>query len=140
MGLCRHGASARARRPGPGRDPAPDQARRHRANADHGRLPAVLGSRPRSHVRPRPRGQAGLNALLPVALRAARAGARVLLDGGLPRPGGPAELKSAGDYVTDSDRRSEAAIIDVLRRETPGIALLAEEAGGSRAGARRVRA
>jgi len=58
----------------------------------------------------------------------------VLLDGGLPRPGGRAELKSAGDYVTDSDRRSEAAIIDVLRRETPGIALLAEEAGGSRAG------
>jgi myo-inositol-1(or 4)-monophosphatase len=58
----------------------------------------------------------------------------VLLDGGLPRPGGAAEVKSPGDYVTDSDRRSEAAIVDVLRRETPGIALLAEEAGGSRAG------
>ena len=58
----------------------------------------------------------------------------MLADGGLPRPGGAAEMKSAGDYVTDSDRRSEAAIVDVLRRETPGIALLAEEAGGSRAG------
>jgi myo-inositol-1(or 4)-monophosphatase len=58
----------------------------------------------------------------------------VLLDVGLPRPGGTAEVKSAGDYVTDTDRRSEAAIVDVLTSETPGIALLAEEAGGLRAG------
>jgi myo-inositol-1(or 4)-monophosphatase len=58
----------------------------------------------------------------------------VLVDAGLPRPGGEAEVKGAGDYVTDSDRRSEAAIVAVLRHETPGIALLAEEAGGSRAG------
>jgi myo-inositol-1(or 4)-monophosphatase len=58
----------------------------------------------------------------------------VLLDAGLPRPGGAAELKSAGDYVTASDRKSEAAIVDVLRRETPQIAVLAEEAGGVRAG------
>jgi myo-inositol-1(or 4)-monophosphatase len=36
--------------------------------------------------------------------------------------------------VTDSDRRSEAAIVEVLRRETPDIAVLAEEAGGVRAG------
>jgi len=58
----------------------------------------------------------------------------VLVVAGLPRPGGPAEVKGAGDYVTDSDRRSEAAIVAVLRHETPDIALLAEEAGGSRAG------
>jgi myo-inositol-1(or 4)-monophosphatase len=58
----------------------------------------------------------------------------VLVEAGLPRPGGAAEEKSAGDYVTDSDRRSEAAIVAVLRHETPDIALLAEEAGGSRAG------
>jgi myo-inositol-1(or 4)-monophosphatase len=58
----------------------------------------------------------------------------VLVDAGLPRPGGAAEVKGAGDYVTDSDRRSEAAIVAVLRHETPDIALLAEEAGGSRAG------
>jgi myo-inositol-1(or 4)-monophosphatase len=58
----------------------------------------------------------------------------VLVDAGLPRPGGAAEVKGAGDYVTDSDRRSEAAIVAVLRNETPDIALLAEEAGGSRAG------
>ena len=39
-----------------------------------------------------------------------------------------------GDYVTESDRRSEAAILEVLARETPGVAVLAEEGGGTRAG------
>lgn len=56
----------------------------------------------------------------------------MLVDGGLPRPGGPAELKAAGDYVTDSDRRSESAILEVLAREAPGIAVLAEEEGATR--------
>jgi myo-inositol-1(or 4)-monophosphatase len=66
-----------------------------------------------------------------VALRAARAGARVLIDGGLPRPGVTAEQKGAGDYVTASDRASESAILEVLARDAPGIAVLAEERGGS---------
>jgi myo-inositol-1(or 4)-monophosphatase len=70
--------------------------------------------------------------LLPVALRAARAGAAVLLQNGLPRPGGAADLKGAGDYVTATDRQSEAAILEVLARETPGVAVLAEESGGTR--------
>jgi myo-inositol-1(or 4)-monophosphatase len=69
-----------------------------------------------------------------VALRAARAGARVLIDGGLPRPGLAAEQKGAGDYVTAWDRKSEAAILEVLALEAPGIAVLAEERGGSRTG------
>lgn len=69
-----------------------------------------------------------------MALRAARAGARVLLDAGLPRPGGPAETKGAGDYVTAFDRQSETAILEVLAREAPGVAVLAEERGGTRAG------
>jgi myo-inositol-1(or 4)-monophosphatase len=56
----------------------------------------------------------------------------VLVDSGLPRPGSAAELKSAGDYVTATDRRSEAAILEVLAREAPGIAVLAEEGGGMR--------
>ena len=38
-----------------------------------------------------------------------------------------------GDYVTETDRRSEEAILEVLARETPGIAVLAEEEGGRRA-------
>ncbi len=58
----------------------------------------------------------------------------MLLESGLPQPGGPVELKGAGDYVTATDRRSEAAILEVLHRETPGVAILAEEEGGRRAG------
>jgi myo-inositol-1(or 4)-monophosphatase len=69
-----------------------------------------------------------------VALRAARAGAAVVLEHGLQRPGDAAELKGAGDYVTETDRRSEAAILEVLAREAPGMAVLAEEGGGQRDG------
>jgi len=57
----------------------------------------------------------------------------VLLASGLPKPGGVAELKSTGDYVTATDRRSEAAILEVLAQEAPGVAVLAEERGGLRA-------
>lgn len=52
---------------------------------------------------------------------------------GLPRPGYAAEVKSPGDYVTSADRDSEAAILEVLAREAPGIAVLAEEEAGGRA-------
>ena len=55
---------------------------------------------------------------------------------GLPHPGFAATLKSKGDYVTAADLRSEAAILEVLAREAPGIAVLAEEEGGARAGTR----
>lgn len=91
---------------------------------------SVWAPRTRAHHR----SEAGLNDLLPVALRAARAGAEVLRTAGLPKPGGRAELKGSGDYVTSADRASEAAIVEILAREAPGIALLAEEAGGSRSG------
>jgi len=57
----------------------------------------------------------------------------VLIETGLPRPGSAFELKGAGDYVTATDRRSEAAILEVLTREAPGVAVLAEEGGGLRA-------
>ena len=69
-----------------------------------------------------------------MALRAARAGARVLVESGLPKPGLHADLKGAGDYVTAFDRQSESAILEVLAREAPGMAVLAEERGGMRAG------
>lgn len=64
-----------------------------------------------------------------MALRAARAGAAVLIETGLARPGDAVELKGAGDYVTATDRRSEEAILDVLGREAPGVPVLAEEQG-----------
>lgn len=57
----------------------------------------------------------------------------MLIESGLPRPGGARELKSAGDYVTATDRASEQEILEVLAREAPGIAVLAEEEGGRRA-------
>ena len=57
----------------------------------------------------------------------------MLVDGGLPRPGSAFDVKGAGDYVTASDRRSEAAILEVLARESPGVAVLAEERGGASA-------
>jgi myo-inositol-1(or 4)-monophosphatase len=43
-------------------------------------------------------------------------------------------LKGRGDYVTATDRRSEGAILEVLAREAPGVPVLAEERGGTRAG------
>ena len=57
----------------------------------------------------------------------------MLLESGLPHPGQAVELKGRGDYVTATDRRSESAILEVLAREAPGIAVLAEEGGGVRA-------
>ena len=57
----------------------------------------------------------------------------MLREAGLPRPGGVVELKGRGDYVTATDRASESAILEVLVREAPGIAVLAEERGGIRA-------
>lgn len=51
---------------------------------------------------------------------------------GLTHRGLQADVKSAGDYVTAADRESEAAILEVLAREAPGIAVLAEEEGGVR--------
>lgn len=53
----------------------------------------------------------------------------MLIESGLPRPGGAAELKGRGDYVTATDRSSQHAILEVLAREAPGVPVLAEEAG-----------
>lgn len=52
---------------------------------------------------------------------------------GLRHPSLHADVKSAGDYVTDADRQSEAAILEILAAEAPGIPVLAEEEGGRRA-------
>src|ERR1044072_6671686 len=74
-----------------------------------------------------------MNEMLDRALRPVRAGGAVLRQAGLPHPGMAVELKGRGDYVTATDRRSEAAILEVLAREAPGVAVLAEERGGIRA-------
>jgi myo-inositol-1(or 4)-monophosphatase len=70
---------------------------------------------------------AHLARLRALAEGAALAGTRVIIQAKRPTE---VEAKSAGDYVTEVDRESEAAIRDVLRRATPDIPILGEETGG----------
>jgi myo-inositol-1(or 4)-monophosphatase len=66
---------------------------------------------------------------LKVALQAARAGGRILLEhfGKIDRE--DADLKATNDYVTFVDRASERAILDHLRAAFPDHTILAEESG-----------
>jgi myo-inositol-1(or 4)-monophosphatase len=66
--------------------------------------------------------------MLQVAVEAARAGAAVLREAGLALRAG--DSKGPGDWVTEFDRASEHAILEVLARRTPGVPVMAEEAGG----------
>ena len=52
---------------------------------------------------------------------------------GPPRAGVAASEKARGDWVTEWDFASEHAILEVLARRTPEIAVLGEETGGLRA-------
>ena len=73
--------------------------------------------------------EADLSRLRGVAELAVGVGARVVAeDWGKARELEPS--KGFGDYVTAADRRSEAAITELLGRLTPDIPVLAEEAGG----------
>jgi myo-inositol-1(or 4)-monophosphatase len=74
-----------------------------------------------------------LERLRHVALRAARAGDRVVLDAAARGTALGTEVKGHGDYVTAVDRAAEQAILDVLHREAPDIPILAEESGGGHA-------
>lgn len=62
-----------------------------------------------------------------IAVEAARAGGRVLQRRFAERERLTVETKARHDYVTEVDREAEAAVVDVLRRRTPGHAILAEE-------------
>jgi myo-inositol-1(or 4)-monophosphatase len=62
-----------------------------------------------------------------VAIAAAEAGAEVVRRRFAERASLTIEVKAAKDYVTEVDREAEQAIVAVLRRETPEIAVLAEE-------------
>jgi myo-inositol-1(or 4)-monophosphatase len=70
--------------------------------------------------------------LAAVAEDAARAGGAIVRERGPSRSTVGVALKAAGDYVSDVDRASEAAVSEVLRARSPRIAVLAEEAGGPR--------
>ena len=69
-----------------------------------------------------------LSELAEVAVEAAAAGGAVVRGRG---PSG-VRLKAAGDYVSEVDRASEAAVAEVLRARGAGVPILAEEAGGPR--------
>ncbi|MXW12215.1 MAG: inositol monophosphatase [Synechococcus sp. SB0662_bin_45] len=66
--------------------------------------------------------------LLAVARRAAEAGARQLrhFDGKSFTVRSKGRL---GDLITDADEAAEAAVLEVLRRDTPAVPVLAEESG-----------
>ncbi|KKZ13213.1 MAG: inositol monophosphatase [Candidatus Synechococcus spongiarum 15L] len=71
---------------------------------------------------------ADAGALLTVARRAAEAGARQLrhFDGKSFTVRSKGRL---GDLITDADEAAEAAVLEVLRQETPTVPVLAEESG-----------
>src|ERR671930_537077 len=69
-----------------------------------------------------------LSPLLDVAMVAARAGADVVTRSHGAHQAGHKGLP--GDYVTEVDRGSEAAILEVLRAEAGDVPVLAEERGG----------
>jgi len=73
-----------------------------------------------------------LERLRDVALRAARAGDRVVLDATARGTALGTQVKGHGDYVTAVDRAAEQAILKVLHREAPDIPAMAEESGGGR--------
>jgi myo-inositol-1(or 4)-monophosphatase len=79
-------------------------------------------------VTPDVNGRLDLTALLDTAEAAALAGGAVVTAGA---GAASVEVKGAGDYVTEVDRASERAIVDVLSAGAPGIPVLAEEAGGT---------
>ena len=65
---------------------------------------------------------------LTIAAHAALAGAR-LLRGLRSRAAGLSTKSSPTDIVLDADRASEAAVVEILRREFPNDEIVAEEGG-----------
>ncbi len=72
-----------------------------------------------------------LDALLDAALNAAAAGAAIVVDAF----GGARNVreKGPGDWVSDADTSSEAAVRQVLHDAAPDLAFFGEEGGGERA-------
>jgi len=70
-----------------------------------------------------------------LAIDAARAAGRHLLEGFEGVPSGVHAKSSHTDLVSDADRESETAIVSAIRRAFPGDAIVAEEgsleSGGS---------
>jgi len=67
--------------------------------------------------------------MLNVAVKAARAAGAIINRAALDIEGVRVSQKQVGDFVTEVDRESEAAIIDTLLTAYPGHGILAEESG-----------
>lgn len=73
--------------------------------------------------------------MLEIAKQAAREAGGILMDAFGRLDSDQVDLKGSGDYVTDLDKRSEAAIIRTIRAAYPDHAVQAEESGWDREGA-----
>ncbi len=78
--------------------------------------------------------QLHLSEYLNAAITAARAGAAVLQAHFRQRDDLIIDKKARNDLVSQADRDAEAAIIELLREQTPEFGIVAEESGGSTAG------
>ena len=72
--------------------------------------------------------------LLETALNAAREGAAILQAYAHQRADLVIDHKGRNDLVSQADRESEAAIIEILKDQTPEFGIVAEETGGERRG------
>lgn len=75
-----------------------------------------------------------LSELLETALNAAREGAAILQAYAHQRADLVIDHKGRNDLVSQADRESEAAIIEILAAQSPEFGIIAEETGGERRG------
>lgn len=73
-----------------------------------------------------------LHPMLNIAIKAARAAGAIINRGALDIERLQVELKAANDFVTEVDRASEDAIIEIILQAFPDHGILAEESGRSR--------
>ncbi len=73
-----------------------------------------------------------LHPMLNIAIKAARAAGAIINRGALDIERLQVEAKGANDFVTEVDKASEAAIIDIILQAYPDHAILAEESGRQR--------
>lgn len=70
-----------------------------------------------------------MNPMLKIAIRAARKAGQVIAQGYEHHDSVKASLKSTNDYVTNIDKASESAIIDIIRAAYPDHTIITEETG-----------
>jgi myo-inositol-1(or 4)-monophosphatase len=75
-----------------------------------------------------------MHPMLNIAVRAARRAGSVINRAALAGGGFEVRAKRANDFVTEVDKASEAAIIEIVRKAFPAHAILAEESGATDAG------